>query len=576
MAYIALYRKYRSQSFSELMGQDAVTTVLQNSLKSGRISHAYLFHGARGCGKTSTARLLSRALNCEAQDHPTPEPCGVCRICVSIRDGSCMDVVEIDAASETGVDNVREKIIENVQYVPTEARYKVYIIDEVHDLSAKAFDALLKTLEEPPQHVVFVLATTEQHKVPITIRSRCTQFQFKRGSLQDLSAAIQRVVDAEGYVAEPEAIRSMARCAEGSWRDALSVLEQVISYSDSSITEENVQRALGTVSSDTLVRVVDTVAHDDWSEILAAAADLIDSGKDVRQIITSLSGHLRELLLIAAGAKRTAQLELGEERVQSLAPQAAKFTPDTLLKMLSVLAQAEKETRISNQHRWLLERALCSLLPSNVRSVSLHKQEPAGIVEVQRVARTSPPAQARVESPVPEPQDIAQRPMPEQPMRRVPAANSAQQAQTPEAARRVVTESTDAEDRFVGPVDFDVISRSWQRIVRSIEKVSPSASSYLENATPCSLDRQTIVIAFENSFARDRILNKGKALVEKKINETLRTEGFKIRAQDEISNHVQPSRAADPAAVEPAAAKSMLEETLELFGGEVIEKDDTE
>src|SRR5450432_1105801 len=222
MSYIALYRKYRSQSFDELMGQEQVTVTLQNAIRSWRIAHAYLFYGARGCGKTSTARLLARALNCVAQDGPTPEPCGTCRLCISIRDGNCMDVIEMDAASETGIDDVREKIIENVQYAPGEARYKVYIIDEVHDLSAKAFDALLKTLEEPPAHVIFILATTEHHKVPITIRSRCMPYHFKRGTLLDLAKAVQRVIDAEGSTAEPEAVQAIARGAEGSWRDALS------------------------------------------------------------------------------------------------------------------------------------------------------------------------------------------------------------------------------------------------------------------------------------------------------------------------------------------------------------------
>src|SRR5437763_4147566 len=205
MSYIALYRKYRSQSFSELMGQEQVTVTLQNAIRSGRIAHAYLFHGARGCGKTSTARLVARALNCVAQDGPTPEPCGRCRLCLAIRDGSCMDVVEMDAASETGIDDVREKIIENVQYAPGEARYKVYIIDEVHDLSAKAFDALLKTLEEPPPHVVFILATTEAHKVPITVRSRCQRMDFRRGTVMDLTANLRRALDAESILNEPEA-----------------------------------------------------------------------------------------------------------------------------------------------------------------------------------------------------------------------------------------------------------------------------------------------------------------------------------------------------------------------------------
>ncbi len=362
MSYIALYRKYRSQNFDELMGQEAVTTTLQNAIRTGRIAHAYLFHGARGCGKTSTARLLSRALNCVAQDGPSPEPCGVCRLCVSIREGTCMDVVEIDAASETGVDNVREKIIENVQYANSEARYKVYIIDEVHDLSAKAFDALLKTLEEPPPHVVFILATTEYHKVPITIRSRCQGYQFKRGSLHDLSASIERVILAEGFTAEAEAVQAVARSAEGSWRDALSILEQVLAYSDGHITAEIVHRALGTVGTEMLARVTETLSAGAWDETLGIASDLVDSGTDVRQLLTALTGHLRDLMLLATGAKQAAAQELGADKLNLLKSQANLFAPASLLEMMGELSAAERECRTSNQHRWILERTLVRLM----------------------------------------------------------------------------------------------------------------------------------------------------------------------------------------------------------------------
>src|SRR5215468_11725045 len=206
MPYLSLYRKYRSQSFGEVVGQNHVTTVLQNAIRNGRIAHAYLFCGPRGCGKTSTARLLAEALNCVKGDGPTPEPCGSCQLCVRIRDGACMDVIEMDAASETGIDDVREKIIENAKFAPGEARFKVYIIDEVHDLSLKAFDSLLKTIEEPPPHVVFVLATTEIHKVPITVRSRCQRLDFRRGTLEDLVANLKRVLEAEGIQHTPEAV----------------------------------------------------------------------------------------------------------------------------------------------------------------------------------------------------------------------------------------------------------------------------------------------------------------------------------------------------------------------------------
>lgn len=607
MAYIALYRKYRSQSFAEVMGQDAVTTVLQNSLRSGKIAHAYLFFGARGCGKTSTARLLSRALNCEAQPGPTPEPCGVCKICVAIRNGACMDVVEIDAASETGVDNVREKIIENVQYVPTEARYKVYIIDEVHDLSAKAFDALLKTLEEPPPHVVFVLATTEQHKVPITIRSRCIPFQFKRGTLSDLSTAIERVIDAEGYHAEPGAVRAIARCAEGSWRDALSLLEQVVAYSESTITEEGVQQALGTVGSAMLGRVVDTLAQNDWAATLAIAGELIDSGKDVRQLISSLSGYLRDLLLIASGAVNTAELELGADRTEQLTPQAKLYTPGQLLTLLGILATAEKETRVNNQHRWLLERTLCNLMPVNLTTAESNSsltRLPAPATTPAQIlnSRAKPVVRADTQRFTSPTQSSGERHIEANSTTSVGAAHAQNSIRLDTPGPALVSAETSnvsaAESRFMGDVTLTVVQRAWPRILKAIEKVSPSAAGYLQKATVVDLEQKVIVLTFSDVFARDRILNKGKALVEKKINEVLQSEGFRIRLRHEdeggsseaelIARTVTPNTPGHSAAsvtpstldlsgdvensriVKDSSEQSMLEETLEIFGGEVI------
>ena len=612
MAYIALYRKYRSQNFDELMGQDQVTTTLQNAIRTGRIAHAYLFHGARGCGKTSTARLLSRALNCVAQDGPTPNPCGVCRLCVSIRENTCMDVVEIDAASETGVDNVREKIIENVQYASSEARYKVYIIDEVHDLSAKAFDALLKTLEEPPPHVVFILATTEYHKVPITIRSRCQGYQFKRGSIHDLSAAVERVIKAENFTAEPEAIQAVARSAEGSWRDALSILEQVLAYSDGHITADIVHRALGTVGTEMLARVTETLARGAWDETLGIASDLVDSGTDVRQLLTALAGHLRDLMLLATGAKQAAAQELGADRLNLLKPQSNLFEPVTLLDMMGELSAAEREIRFSNQHRWILERTLCRLMmigqgtyqdaaqprsfarPHDVAAKVLPKAtarqaasadvEDSGTTAAPYAPPTAPPVVPRPPTQQ-ETQTFATRtnaptskgPMDDEDEDEEPDENALEVAadvplappiafsnlpSTLQTGAYVDTDPAPAltfsngsngngtsgntgsgsagqfppvstppdagKHQFADSVTFDVLQRAWPRILKLVEKQSPSGASYLQKGNLSGLEGNTILISFKEAFARDRIQNKGKELVEKKINEGLKTEGYRI------------------------------------------------
>ncbi|MBL8064894.1 MAG: DNA polymerase III subunit gamma/tau, partial [Chthonomonadaceae bacterium] len=237
MSHLALYRRYRSQTFGDLMGQGHVTKTLQNALSQGRIAHSYLFTGPRGTGKTSTARLLAKALNCE--NGPLPEPCNECQACREITAGNCMDVVEMDAASESGIDDVRESIVEAVDYQPTYCRYRVFIIDEVHDLSAKAFDALLKTIEEPPAHVVFVLATTEYSKVPPTIRSRCQRYEFHRGTIQDLVSRLTYVVEQEKADVDPVALTAIARMSDGGYRDALSLLELVLLTADGRVTIEN-------------------------------------------------------------------------------------------------------------------------------------------------------------------------------------------------------------------------------------------------------------------------------------------------------------------------------------------------
>jgi DNA polymerase-3 subunit gamma/tau len=641
MAYVALYRKYRSQSFDELMGQQHVTQTLQNAIKSGRIAHAYLFHGARGCGKTSTARLLARALNCESG--PTPAPCGVCRLCVAIRDGHCLDVIEMDAASETGIDDVREKIIEGVQYAPAEARYKVFIIDEVHDLSSKAFDALLKTLEEPPAHVIFILATTEKHKVPITIRSRCQDYPFKRGTLSDLGTAIQRVITAENYTAEPEAVLGIARAAEGSWRDALSLLEQVMAYSDGHLTAETVHRAIGSVGSETLARVVEVLALNRWDATYAIAAELIESGTDARQLLTSLQAYLRDLMLISAGATQMAKQEFGEDRFAQMQPQAALFDPPTLLAMQSLLSAADRELRFSNQHRIILENTLLRMMPCEIeRQAAAPPQNAAGkpATETRSApARSSretppfaPPPLAATPSVVPRPTSphlVDYTDAPPAPLLPEPAPKEAASAapnlkivaaQQPEVDKESAVSSDISEARFATVVTLEVMQRAWPRILQMVDKVSKPAVNFLSKAEPVALDGHLVTLRFTDSFARERIQEKARELVEKAINKALATEGFKIRcemadkidapASDAPSAPAQPlalldapppiapptgtsrimdiempvatpahvgrgsAKEPDRIAETPAPAsppeKSFLSETLELFEGEVV------
>ncbi|MCH8977656.1 MAG: DNA polymerase III subunit gamma/tau [Armatimonadetes bacterium] len=293
MSQLALYRKYRSQTFSDLIGQGHVVRTLQNAIEQGKFSHAYLFTGPRGTGKTSTARLLAKALNCE--HGPAREPCNECEACTSITKGTSMDVVEMDAASESGVDEVRKAIVHASEYKPAYCRYRVFIIDEVHDLSPKAFDALLKTIEEPPSHAVFILATTEFSKVPPTIRSRCQRFEFHRGTVLDVAGRLAYVADKEGVECEPAALAAIARMADGGYRDALTLLDQAFITSDGKVTLQQVYDQLGLIADEVADGLLTAMAECDVKDIVVRIDEIYRTGRDPRSIVESRILRLAEL-----------------------------------------------------------------------------------------------------------------------------------------------------------------------------------------------------------------------------------------------------------------------------------------
>ncbi len=356
--YTVLARRYRPQGFGDLVGQEAVARALVNALKSNRVAHAYLFTGARGVGKTSTARILAKALNCAKG--PTPEPCNECVNCRMIATGEDVDVIEIDAASNRGIDDVRE-IRGNVQYAPSRSRYKIYIIDEVHMLSTPAFNALLKTLEEPPPHVKFIFATTEAQKIPITILSRCQRFDFANIGTPRIVERLRQVVAGEGLRAEDEALELVARRAGGSMRDAQSLLDQLLAFGADELTVEQVHALLGTAQDDRVLALADAVLGHEPARALDLLGQAVDEGAQLGELLDQLIAYWRDLMVLHCAGAAAKDLSVAPRHRETLAKQAAALKLDTILAGLDVLNTAKFRLRGSNHGRVLMEMALVRL-----------------------------------------------------------------------------------------------------------------------------------------------------------------------------------------------------------------------
>lgn len=359
MSYMALYRKFRPDQFDEVKGQEHIVTTLKNQLIADRIGHAYLFCGTRGTGKTTVAKLFAKAVNCE---HPVDgSPCGVCKSCQSIADGSSMNVIEIDAASNNGVDNIRE-IREQVRYSPTEGKYKVYIIDEVHMLSIGAFNALLKTLEEPPSYVIFILATTEAHKIPITILSRCQRYDFRRISIDTIAHRLQDLMNREQVTVEEQAIRYIAKAADGSMRDALSLLDQCIAfYLGQKLTYDKVLEVLGAVDIEIYQTLLQRIMMQDSIGVMNDLEDIIWQGKDLSQFVIDFMWYLRNLLLIKSGEVPEDALDISTNQLEQMKNNASQIDHTTLMRYIRVLSELSNEIKYSTSKRILTEVAFIKL-----------------------------------------------------------------------------------------------------------------------------------------------------------------------------------------------------------------------
>lgn len=359
MSYTALYRKWRPTGFADVKGQDHIVQTLKNQITGQRIGHAYLFCGTRGTGKTTIAKIFAKAVNCE---HPVDgSPCGECESCQSIVSGRSMNVVEIDAASNNGVENIRE-IREQVQYPPTEGRYRVYIIDEVHMLSTGAFNALLKTLEEPPSYVIFILATTEVHKIPITVLSRCQRYDFRRITIETIAARLRELADAEQIPVEERALTYLAKAADGSMRDALSLLDQCVAFHFGTLlTYDNVLEVLGAVDSSVFSQLLREILAGDTAGCIHRLEEMVIQGRELGQFVVDFIWYLRNLLILKTTEDAEAMLEMSEDNLRLLREEAKMVNGETLMRFIRIFSELSNQLRYASQKRVLIEIALIKL-----------------------------------------------------------------------------------------------------------------------------------------------------------------------------------------------------------------------
>ena len=519
MAYQSLYRKYRSQSFDDLIGQDHVVRTLQSAISRGRIAHAYLFTGPRGTGKTSTARLLAKALCCE--HGPTPTPDGTCEICRDIAAGACVDVVEIDAASESGVDDIRETIVETVEYRPVVARYKVFIIDEVHDLSAKAFDALLKTIEEPPDHIIFILATTEFHKVPTTIRSRCQKYDFHRATMGDLVGRLRHVATGEEVEVEPEALAAIARMADGGYRDALTLLEQaILTTEDGKVTLAQVYDQLGLVNEETVDAILMAMREGDVPAIMSQLSEVARLGRDPSALLESMLHRLADLTRASYGVALGAE---DASREASLHDTAVRIGRDTIVRLRGAVAGLHDTIRDISLPRVWLESEMIRLAgpvphPTAVDPATIRREPPPAATRPSTPSPTAPPP-ARDEE------------------RRTGENDAARRQGEPSPEIPSPTPVLDV-PALTGDAALDSAAAAWVRVKAALGKKSALMAAKLDGSQVVARDGNSVTVQMNRQMELDWVMEGVKrapailAAYREEIGDAAVEIGYVVRRKD--------------------------------------------
>lgn len=516
MSYTALYRKYRSQTFDDLVGQEHIIRTLRQAVDQGKISHAYLFTGPRGTGKTSTARLLAKALNCT--DGPMSNPPEDDPICIEIAQGSCMDVIELDAASESGVDNIRRAVVDASSYQPAYCRYKIFIIDEVHDLSASAFDALLKTIEEPPPHVVFILATTELQKVPPTIRSRCQRYEFHRGSLENLVGRLQFVAESEGMEIEPAALTALARMADGGYRDALTLLEQAILTAEGPITLNQVYEQLGLIAADEVDRLLEALMAKDIAEIHAKLDEVFRRGRDAEAIVESLTYRLADLTRTLFGVESNGGKDVTQEAAADA--MARRLGMDRILFYRAAMAHFLATVGHVTLPRHWIESEMVRLAMSPVPSAATsrhpaeleaepRRERPAALRQESKPVRTVEP---EVKEPEVKAAVVPPREAPAQATETKPLTSQTEVVLAPEAESEASSTATGR--------TLEQAQEIWRRVVAHWSERNEKARAWLAGTELVRINGNEWTVEFPLRITLQRFQEKPKAVAA--VEETAR------------------------------------------------------
>jgi DNA polymerase III subunit gamma/tau len=573
MSYLVLARKWRPQLFEEVVGQQHITQTLQNAISQKRVAHAFLFTGARGVGKTSTARILAKALNCEKG--PQINPCDQCTNCQEITHGTSMDVIEIDGASNRGIDEIRE-LRENVRYTPAKSRYKIYIIDEVHMLTREAFNALLKTLEEPPPHILFIFATTEPHKIPATILSRCQRYDFKRIPFREVIGSLKRIVEEEKIQISQRGLLSIAKESEGSLRDAQSLLDQVIAYAGENIRDEDISEVLGLIDHKILSDTIEALANRDVERCMEAVEHVYHFGYDLQHFCRELLQYLRHLILIKVSQHPEGLLELPEEELELFKNQAGKFQFDQLNHLFSLLLKGEQEIAQSTFPRTMLEMTLIRMatlrpiLPIDEMIKKLealeNKELPKGGGEKKnssasgRVIHSGEPERAKEQEETP----------------------PKKQEQVSEEKVFEKKEDLKKEEEF-RDVPPKIWEETWKGLVDFTRARNPILGSFLALGNLVDLSEEKIEIGFEkDSFHYERMLekeNRGQLesicheylqkktkVVVSPLNQGIGAKGRVVFNKAETTRNGLDKRSEKREGEDP-----IIQEALRLFNGKIVE-----